>query len=168
MKRIYTTFLILTVCVAQAQNQASVTKNVKYTLAQDLIKQRVVNGSTVEEVISSPKTVLPGDLLREEVSLANISGKNLTKTTISVPVPKATEFIGNVTPNTERWTAQYSVDGGKNYSASPQRTVTVTENGKSIIKQVAAPLNSYTNVRWTVATIKLGETLKLSFRVKVK
>lgn len=166
MKRtLLTTLLLTTVALAQTP----VVKNgVKFVLNQDLIKSVVVDGKTVENVVASPKTVLPGDILREEVTLQNVSGKPIPQVLVGIPVPKGTEFSGNVTPNTDRWTVQYSIDSGKTFSPTPTRTVTVTENGKSVTKEVPAPSNTYTNVRWTVTNVKLDETLKLGFRVKVK
>lgn len=172
LKRILlSTLLLTTAALAQTANvaqTASVKNGVKFTLAQDLIKRSVVGGKTVEEVVKSPKTVIPGDILSEEVTLQNVSGKALSQVLVGIPVPKGTEFSGNVTPDSDRWKVQYSTDSGKTYSPNPMKTVTVTENGKSVTKQVPAPTNTYTNVRWTVTNLKVDETLKLGFRVKVK
>lgn len=140
---------------------------VKVTLAQDQIKATTVDGKTVENVIASPKTVLPGDVLREEVTVANVSGKVVRNPVISVPVPKGTVYAGSATPSGERWNTQYSTDLGKSYAATPMKTVTVTENGKSVTRQVAAPVTEYTNVRWVITQLAAEESLKLSFRVRV-
>ncbi|WP_343757573.1 hypothetical protein [Deinococcus depolymerans] len=140
----------------------------KFTLNQDLVRRTVTNGKTTETLVENPKTVLPGDLLREQVTLVNTSDRRVAQLLVNVPVPRGTEFAELTTPNTDRWKVQYSVDGGKAFSASPTRTVTVTENGRSVTRQVPAPPSAYTNVRWTVTNINPDETLKLSFRVKVK
>ena len=140
---------------------------VKVTLTQDQIKSSTVDGKTVESVIASPKTVLPGDVLREEVTVVNVSGKVVKSPVISVPVPKGTVYAGSATPSGERWNTQYSVDLGKSYAATPMKTVTVTENGKSVTRQVAAPVTEYTNVRWVIMQLAADESLKLSFRVRV-
>ncbi len=150
---------------AQAATQAAAA--VKVTLAQDQIKASTVDGKTVENVIASPKTVLPGDVLREEVTVANVSGKVVKSPVISVPVPKGTVYAGSATPSGERWNTQYSIDLGKSYAATPMKTVTVTENGKSVTRQVAAPVTEYTNVRWVITQLAAEESLKLSFRVRV-
>ncbi|WP_425146916.1 hypothetical protein [Deinococcus sp.] len=140
---------------------------VKVTLTQDQIKTATVNGKAVDTVIPSPKSVLPNDILREEVTAVNVSGKVVKSPTISVPVPKGTTFSGSATPGNDRWSTQYSIDGGKTYAVSPLKTATVTENGQSVTKQVAAPPAEYTNVRWVIDSLKADETLKLSFLVKV-
>jgi len=150
-----------------AQTVIQAAAAVKVTLAQDQIKATTVDGKTVENVIASPKTVLPGDVLREEVTVVNVSGKVVRNPVISVPVPKGTVYAGSATPSGERWNTQYSTDLGKSYAATPMKTVTVTENGKSVTRQVAAPVTEYTNVRWVIAQLAAEESLKLSFRVRV-
>ncbi|MCD0164914.1 hypothetical protein [Deinococcus sp. 12RED42] len=151
-----------------AAQTSTVQQNVKFTLNQDLVKRTVANGKTTETIVENPKTVLPGDLLREQVTLVNTSGRRTGQLLVNVPVPKGTEFLELTTPNTDRWKVQYSIDGGKAYSVAPTRTVSVTENGRTVTRQVAAPLSAYTNVRWTVTSMNPDESLKLSFRVKVK
>ncbi|UBV42393.1 hypothetical protein LAJ19_12290 [Deinococcus taeanensis] len=157
--------LLLTLATAAAQPAA---QNVTFVLSQDLVKRTVVNGRTTESITPGPKTVLPGDTLREQVTLRNVSGRALTTLNVTVPVPKGTEFSVLTTPATDRWTVQYSTDGGKTFSAQPQRTVTVTENGRSVTRQVPAPTTTYTHVRWTVRSMTPDETLKFSFRVTVR
>lgn len=161
--------LLTSLLAAVALAQTPVVQNgVKFVLAQDLIKTTTTAGKTTETVVQNPKTVIPGDILREEVTLTNVSGKQINQVLVGIPVPKGTEFSGSVTPDSDRWKVQYSIDLGKTFSPTPMKTVTVTENGKAVTKQVPAPTNTYTNVRWTVTSVKPDETLKLGFRVKVK
>jgi hypothetical protein len=140
---------------------------VKVTLTQDQIRTSTSGGKSVETVIPSPKTVLPGDVLREEITVQNLVAKPVKNPVVSVPVPKGTVYLGSATPSSERWNTQFSIDSGKTYTASPLKTVTVTENGKSVTKQIPAPITEYTNVRWTIAQLAPSESLKLSFRVKI-
>ena len=163
MKKLITLLALAGTMVAAQQTAAP---TVKVTLTQDQIKTATVDGKAVDTVIASPKTVLPGDILREEVTVANVSGKPVKSPVISVPVPKGTVFAGSATPGNDRWNTLYSIDG-KNYAATPMKTVTVTENGKSVTKQVAAATTEYTNVRWLIGQLGADETLKLSFRVRV-
>ena len=174
MKKLFIGAVLLgSVAAAQAAQPAAPAQQaakptlVKVSLTQDQIKTATVDGKAVTTVVSSPKSVLPGDILREEVTASNVSGKVVKNPAISVPVPKGTTFSGSATASTERWNTQYSVDGGKTYAATPQKTVTVTEGGKSVTKQVAAVPTDYTNVRWVINSMSPDETLKLSFQVKV-
>lgn len=161
-------FTIFSLLLIGSAAQAQTTQQVNFVLSQTLVKRSTVNGKVELEFVANPKTVMPGDELREEVTLTNVSGTNLSRVLVSVPVPNATEFAGGATATNARWTLQYSIDGGKIYTEIPSRAVTVTENGKTITKQVPVPQNVYTHVRWTVANLKPDESLKLSFRVRVK
>ncbi len=173
MKKLMTMVALAGTMAAAQQNAGTPVKAaqpapaVKVTLAQDQIKTATVDGKAVESVVAAPKTVLPGDILREEVTVVNMAGKVVRSPIISVPVPQGTVYAGSATPSGDRWNTQYSIDGGKSYAATPMKTVTVTENGKSVSKQVAAAPREYTNVRWMIGQLNLAETLKLSFRVRV-
>lgn len=176
MKRILlpTSLLLGAVAVAQtsvpssAQTGAGSATGVRVSLAQDLVRSQVQGGKTVETIVQSPKSVLPGDVLREETTVRNVSGKAVKSLLVGVPVPRGTEYSGAATPSAARWKLLFSNDGGKTYSALPMRTVTVTENGKTTTKQVPAPINTYSHVRWAVTDLKPDETLKFDFRVRVK
>lgn len=159
------TSLLLASGLAFAQNP--VNGQVRALLRQDLIKSSPENGKVVEIVLPDPKAVMPGDILREETTVTNNSGKMLKNVQVTVPIPQGTEFSGQASINS-RWLLLYSADQGKTYSALPTRTVSVTENGKTLTKQVTVPTSAYTNVRWVVTQLKPDESLKLSFRVKVK
>ena len=111
----------------------------------------------------------PGDVLTQEISASNSGKAALRGAGINVPVPRGTFYLGGATPSSNRWQTQFSFDGGKTFGSAPlMRTVTVSENGKSVQKKVVVPPSEYTNVRWLVAAIQPDETLKLGFRVKVK
>lgn len=148
--------------------QTPVAEQIKFVLTQDLVRRSTENGKPIEVIVPSPRAVMPGDLLREETTLTNVSGKALGSFQVTVPVPTGTEFAGSASLNPARWKLTYSADSGKTYSETPTRTVTVSENGKTVTKKVTADPSQYTHVRWVVASLKKDESLKLSFRVKVK
>ena len=63
----------------------------------------------------------------------------------------------------------FSRDGGKTFGQAPlKKLVTVTEDGKTVQREVVVPPAEYTAVRWVVSALKPDTTLKLGFRVKVK
>ena len=65
-------------------------------------------------------------------------------------------------------TTLYSVDG-KTFGPAPlKKTVTVTENGRSVLKEVEVKPSEYTTVRWTVPELGVDQTLKLGYRIQVK
>lgn len=141
---------------------------VEFTLTQDLVRRVTQAGRTVEQFTQGVKLVVPGDLLREEIGVRNVSGGVLRDVSVGMPVPRGTVYSGGATANTGRWRVEYSADDGRSYSAVPKRRVTVTANGQSVTREVAAPMGEYTHVRWVVNELRAGETLKFSFRVRVK
>ena len=151
--------------LAAAQQTAQA---LKVSLGLDLVTARTVDGKTTETLTPSPRSVLPGQLLRQEAVVANVSGRAVRNSVITVPVPRSTAFVGSATPSSVRWNTVYSIDGGKTYAATPKKTVTVTENGKSVTKEIAAPPAEYTNVRWQVGELAAEETLRFGFRVRVQ
>ena len=44
----------------------------------------------------------------------------------------------------------------------------MTENGKSVQKEVEVKPSEYTAVRWIVSEVSPGATLKLGYRIQVK
>lgn len=152
----------------QAPQPTPAKPRVQFTLTQDLVRRTQQDGATVEQIVQGVRTVVPGDLLREQISVRNVSGGVLRRVFVGSPVPRGTEFMGEVTANTGRWRVEYSIDGGQTFGAAPRRTVTVSENGQIVTREVIAPVSTYTNVRWTVAELRPGETLTFAFRVRVK
>lgn len=162
--------LLLTSCVMASSGlaqTAAVKQNVKYTAVQKLVRVSKVNGKSVESLVDSPATVVPGDVLSEEVGVQNVGGATLPRVVVSMPIPEGTVFTGAIAPKLERIELSYSTDRGRNYATAPQRITRVTENGKAVVQKAAATLADVTNVRWTIRAFKAGEMLKLTYRVRV-
>ncbi|MFB9990622.1 hypothetical protein ACFFLM_01285 [Deinococcus oregonensis] len=158
---------VLLTGVALAQTPSPLT----LTLAQALVRAVTVDGKATEQLSPDPKNVRPGDVLSQLVTARNSSSKALTNVTVRLPVPKGTTYLK---PETALNTAasgakaEYSIDGGKTYAVAPlKKTITVTENGKSVKKEVEVKPSEYTNVRWTLSQINAGKDLKVGFRVQV-
>ena len=169
MKRLLPILLLTSTVLASSvlAQTAAVKQNVKYTAVQKLVKVSKVNGKSVESLVDSPLTVVPGDVLSEEVGVQNVGTVALPQVVVSMPIPEGTAFTGAIAPKLERVTLAYSTDGGRNYTTAPQRITTVTENGREVVKKAAATLTDVTHVRWTIKTFRAGETLKLTYRVRV-
>lgn len=152
---------------ATAPASSSGPPTVRFVMTQTLVRPAEAGGEAASYVLS-PTSVVPGDLLREEITVTNVSGAALRGVLVAVPVPGGTAYVGGATPAAAGWTLQFSDDRGRTYAARPGRSVSSTENGRAVSWQVAAPPETYTHVRWTVATLRAGETLKFSFRVRVR
>lgn len=148
---------------------AQVSSPLRLQLTQELVTAVTEGGRTVETLSPMPKAVRPGDTLTQVVTASNLGKGTLRQASILLPVPRGTEFVGQATPSTARWATEFSRDGGQTFAAAPlKKTITVTENGRAVQKEVVVPPSEYTNVRWVVGAITSGDTLKFGFRVKVK
>jgi uncharacterized repeat protein (TIGR01451 family) len=137
------------------------------TIVQELVRSSTAAGKTTE-TYAVTKTVTPGDVLRLTLTLTNPTKTAYRNVLVGAPIDKATAFVAGSALSSERLTPEYSADNGKTFAAQPKRTVTVTENGKSVTREVAATPNDYTNVRWVVGSLKAGESYKLTYRVRVR
>ncbi|MFC5846927.1 hypothetical protein [Deinococcus petrolearius] len=140
---------------------------VRFVLTQTLVRSASASAAA-ERLVPSPATAAPGDLLREEIAVTNVGSAALRGVIVAVPVPSGAVYAGSATPAAPGWTLHFSADRGRSYAARPVRTVSVTENGRTVRRQEAAPPETYTHVRWKVATLKAGETLRFSFRARVQ
>ena len=136
-------------------------------LSQALVKTTTVNGKSVEKLLPGPDTVLPGAVLEQAVTATNTLSKSMGNLSVNLRVPQGTTYLVSASGQGDI-NVLFSADQGKTYAAAPlMKTITVTENGKSVQKAVEVKPEEYTNVRWVVAQLNAGESLKLGFRVKV-
>ncbi|MBX8463751.1 MULTISPECIES: hypothetical protein [unclassified Deinococcus] len=140
----------------------------KLDLSMSLVRSVKVDGKVTEQFSPSPKNVQPGDLISQVVNVRNTGGKVLKNVPVTLPVPKNTVYMA---PEKDMSVArtEYSIDGGKTFAAAPlKKKVTVTENGKTVTREVEVKPNEYTAVRWTISEISANQTLKLGYRVQVR
>ena len=107
-------------------------------------------------------------MLSQVVSARNLSFKALKNVQIPLNVPKATFYVApEKAVDTAR--TEYSIDGGKTFAPAPlKRKITLTENGKSVTREVEVRPSEYQAVRYTIPELKAGQTLKLGYRIQVK
>ncbi|MFD1731995.1 hypothetical protein ACFSC4_14500 [Deinococcus malanensis] len=98
----------------------------------------------------------------------NVSSKAVKNVQIPLNVPKATFYLApEKAVDTAR--TEYSIDGGRTFAPAPlKRKVTLTENGKSVTREVEVKPSEYQAVRYTIPELKAGQALKLGYRVQVK
>ncbi|GAA3997357.1 hypothetical protein GCM10022631_04910 [Deinococcus rubellus] len=164
MKR-STPTLLLTLLLGTALAQA--TTPLKLVLSQSLVQTVTENGKSTEKLIPEPTSVLPGAVLEEALTATNTLGKSMANVAVNLPVPAGTVYLNSLKPEGSVKTL-FSIDKGKTFAAAPlKKTVTVTENGKTVQKEVEVSPSEYTNVRWVLGELAAGGSLKLGFRVKV-
>ena len=163
MKRNIVLFTLL-LGSALAQSASPISLN----LVMSLVKNVTVAGKVTEQVVPSPKSVFPGDVISQTVTVRNNTGKAIQNVPVKLPVPKSTMYL---TPEKGMNVsgAEYSIDGGQTFAPAPlKKTVTVVENGKNVRREVEVKPSEYTAVRWIVGELAAGQSLKLGYRVQVK
>ncbi|GGN45568.1 hypothetical protein [Deinococcus daejeonensis] len=164
MKRLKFILMISAAGVAAAQTATPVSLN----LVMSLVNTVKVNGKDTEQLTPSPKNVLPGSVISQVVTVRNTSGKTVRQLPVTLPVPKNTQYLATE-KGLDTLQAQYSIDGGKTFAAAPlKKKVTVTENGRSVVKEVDVKPSEYTTVRWIIPELGANDTLKLGYRIQVK
>lgn len=126
------------------------------------------SGKKVERLSDAAgKGTLPGNLLQMTQKVQNVSTSRVRGLRLNMRVDPATVYQ---TSNCDvaRVNTLFSADGGKTFAAKPNKTVTVTENGKSVQKTVPALPSDYTNLRWELPDMNAGQTFNCNLRVRVK
>jgi len=106
--------------------------------------------------------VLPGDVIRYSLKFTNTTDQAVRNVVFSNPVPQGLRYVPESAGAAARNVAvTYSIDGGLSYSAQPM--IEVVENGER--RNVPAPPEMYTHVRWTVeGSIQPGAQVTAEFR----
>ncbi|WP_221089324.1 hypothetical protein [Deinococcus aquaedulcis] len=164
MKRPLLTALLTLTGLALAQSAVPV----RLDLTLSLVRSVKVDGKATEQLTPNPGAVLPGQVLSQVVTARNTGTTALKNVPITLPVPKNTFYLAPE-QGLSGARAEYSFDGGKTFGSAPlKKTVTVTENGKTVRKEVEVKPSEYTTVRWTVAELGAKQALKLGYRIQVK
>ncbi|MFK7603172.1 hypothetical protein ACI3L1_13275 [Deinococcus sp. SM5_A1] len=98
-----------------------------------MVKTIKVDGKATEQLLPSPGSVNPGDVLSQVVSVQNATAKTIRDVPVQLPVPRNTVYLapekGLDSASSSLTKTLYSIDGGKTFAAAPlKKTITVTEN----------------------------------------
>jgi uncharacterized repeat protein (TIGR01451 family) len=110
-------------------------------------------------------TAHAGDVLRYKLTFTNIAGRPVRQVSLQNPMASGLEFVaGSAKVSRADAQAQYTVDGGKSWSAHPMEMVMV--DGKSVQRAVAP--ERYSGVRWIVSGfVASGATVTAEFEARV-
>jgi uncharacterized repeat protein (TIGR01451 family) len=152
--------------LALAEPNPSQTKprpNVTLKLTGSLVSRNAGGGVklTPIEGISSK----PGDELEYDIAATNVGTVPALQFKAVAPIPAGTAYVHG-SAKAPRARAEFSLDGGKTWSASP--TVTVkAPNGITVVKKADPSL--YTTIRFvTDGAIAPHGTLQYAYEVRVK
>ncbi|GGB78741.1 MULTISPECIES: hypothetical protein [Deinococcus] len=145
------------------------TSPITLALVQELVRTVTVNGKTSEALTPAPKSVVPGDLVRQQLTATNTSDRPINRVVLKLPVPEHATYIAverSDVPGEVR--TEFSADGGKTFGLAPlKKTVLITENGQSVHKEVTVPPSDYTTVRWTLNQLPARAQATVGFRMRV-
>ena len=106
-----------------------------------------------------------GDVLRYKLTFTNVAVRPVRQVALQNPMAAGLEFVaGSAKVSRTDAQAEYSVDGGKSWSARPMETVMV--DGKSVERAVSP--ERYSAVRWIVSGfVAPGATVTAEFEARV-
>lgn len=94
-----------------------------------------------------PKELMPGDVVRYRLTFTNVTPHAVKSVVFDNPLPVGLRYqAGTAAADRGQVVIQYSIDGGKSYSAQPMIEAEV--DGKRV--QRPAPPDMYTHIRWSV------------------
>jgi uncharacterized repeat protein (TIGR01451 family) len=110
-------------------------------------------------------TAHAGDVLRYKLTFTNVAARPVRQVALQNPMAAGLEFVaGSAKVSRADAQAEYSIDGGKSWSAHPMETVTV--DGKSVARAVSP--ERYSGVRWIVSGfVAPGATVTAEFEARV-
>jgi len=94
-----------------------------------------------------PAPMMPGDTLLYRLTFTNVQRDSVHNVQFNDPLPQGLRYVpGSARADRDDVTIEFSIDGGKSYSAQPMIDEKV--DGKVVRKP--APTSKYTHVRWTL------------------
>jgi uncharacterized repeat protein (TIGR01451 family) len=107
----------------------------------------------------------PGDVVRYRLTFTNTAGRPVRRVQLSNPLAGGVQFVaGSVRASRQDAQAEYSIDGGRTFSAQPMEEVLV--DGRRV-RRPASP-ERYTSVRWTVdGFVAPGATVIAEFEARI-
>jgi uncharacterized repeat protein (TIGR01451 family) len=131
-----------------------------------MILSGTVERSTGTLRLSDVAEVSQGDVLKWQITSMN-EGQSAARNYVAVgQIPKNTDFIAGSATAEGNADIAYSIDGGKNFSATPMLEERQADGN---MKRVPAPVAMYTQVRYEWATeLAAGNKLNAFYKVRVK
>jgi len=134
--------LALTVGATAAHAQRAASPSLTVAATNRTAAEAAARGATRQD-----STVLPGDVIRYTLTFTNTLDHAVRGLKLSNPIPAGLQLVGGSTSvSRDDARLEFSIDGGKTFSAQPAESVTV--DGRTV-QRPASP-DRYTNVRWVV------------------
>jgi uncharacterized repeat protein (TIGR01451 family) len=106
----------------------------------------------------------PGDVIRYALVFTNVTAGPVKNIQFVDPIPQGTVYVLGSAAADRAVRLEFSIDGGKSYSAQP--AIAVAQDGKTVERP--APPERYTHVRWTVlGSLAPGAQVMAEFRALI-
>src|SRR5207249_11767457 len=106
----------------------------------------------------------PGDVIRYGVVFTNVTAGPVKNIQFVDPIPQGMVYVLGSAAADHAVRVEYSIDGGKSYSARP--VIAVVQDGKTVEQPAAR--ERYTHVRWTVlGSLASGAKVMAEFRTQI-
>ena len=131
----------------------------KDTQGKDIVSWKELKGNV---------TVQPGDVLRYAVMANNKGNAPAQDLAIVQPIPRGTVYVLNSAAAADEGSIvlNYSIDGGKTYSANPMITVKMA-NGQ--VMEIPAPAEAYSHIQVKFnRQLAKGEVARATYQVAVR
>ncbi|MFN8674405.1 MAG: hypothetical protein U0457_20290 [Candidatus Sericytochromatia bacterium] len=126
-----------------------------------LDSKKVVIKNQKEELMDASQAK-PGDVLLYTITVLNKGTSKAVEVEPEGDIPKNTVYIPEkIDP---KYSPEFSVDGGKTYSAKPKIKEKV--NGKEITKE--ATIDKYNKIKWLIKSLDPKKSIIFTYKVKVK
>ncbi|HTJ25271.1 MAG TPA: hypothetical protein VMA36_03810 [Candidatus Limnocylindria bacterium] len=117
------------------------------------------------DVAVESRAAVPGSVIRYEITTANTGASTVYHVVPQGRIPAGTAYRTGSASIAASAHVEFSLDGGKTWSATPTTTIRTAQG----TKVVPAPAASYTAVRWVgTAPLRAGAAAHYSYAVTVK
>ncbi len=152
-------FAVLTPVVAVAD--PSIQLNM--AVAKEIVVEE--NGQEVTKWVEA-EDITPGQKLRYTVHYTNTGDDPATQVQVENPIPDLTVYLSD-SASGEKSTIVFSADGGKTFAKEGEVTYEVAVFGGGTELRKANP-ERFTNIRWLIDEIPVGDAGEVSFIVLVQ
>lgn len=137
--------------------------------ALELTAKNLMAGDARHQAIAAkggdPETLFAGDVIRYRLRFTNLTSVPVQNVVFQNPVADGLRFVGgSAGADREDVVIEYSIDGGRSYTAQP--TIIELVDGEPVERP--APPERYTHVRWTVrGWVEPGARVTAAFEARL-
>jgi uncharacterized repeat protein (TIGR01451 family) len=127
--------------------------------------RNLMTGDARHRALADSTALLPGDVVEYRLVFTNLNTVAVRNIELKDPIPSGLRYVlASAKTDRDDTLIEFSIDGGKTYSAQPM--VAVIVDGKPVERP--APVQRYTHVRWTVqGSVQPGAQVTAEFQARL-